>query len=769
MFEYLFHYGWSDFAQGSLSFDSRLPGELRLLAAAGLLLAAWWLYRRERHPLALKRRRVLTALRCAALLLLLFMLLQPVLRTIAPLERSLFVAVLLDASRSMSIADSRANPGSSRYEAAKEALSGKPAGAMPGLLQALQGKAKVLTYSFDTNLKRAQPSALPEPQGLQTNLFRAVHDLDSELRSAPLAGVVLLSDGRRNAGGGWADAAALLRARGVPLFAVGYGDPAPANDLEVLRVFAPDRVRRNAEVEVQAAIRHRGFGKPFQVQVVRGDNVLAAREVQPEAGQDVSDLRIAFTPDASGVATYAVRVPAQEGEQSAENNRKEFVIELDDSRLPVLYVEGSPRMEYRYLRRAMYQDADFRVVGVLRLAADRFYLQEANNTDKVTADGQTEQDYLKAGFPDSEEKLYRFQAVILGDMEAGFFDAKRQKLLEDFVKKRGGGLLMLGGVNSFGLGGYAGTPIGELLPVRLSAGGPGYDKAEFQPKFTKDGLAHPVMHLLDDKVANQKLWEGMPPLIGLTPVAGVKPGASLLIQRMQDDQPVFAVQKVGAGRVAAFASGGSWYWQMSRPASDAFYEKFWKQTIRWLVVGAREQLAVSTDRAIYSPRDAVGIRAVVSGADLQPVNNAVVTALITDPLGNSQTVPLDWTLTEDGVYQGSCVPGVEGGYRVRLQVEGWKDAQASCGFLVTQPAAEFNDAALDEDALRGMAQATGGAYWNETDAGGLQAGVEQALARTKDATGAVENRPLWDMPILFVLLLGLLSAEWLLRRKWDLA
>ncbi len=769
MLEYLFHYGWSDFAQGTLSFESWVPGEVRLLAAAGLLLLAWWLYRRERHPLSTSHRRVLTALRCMTVVILLFMIFQPALRIVAPLERSLFIAVLLDSSRSMTIQDARALAGSSRYAAAKQLLAGRPETGQPGLLTQLQGKAKVFTYSFDNTLKRAQPAALPEPEGRQTNLFRTIHDLDTELRSAPLAAVVLLTDGRRNTGGSGEDAAALLKARGTPLFAVGFGDPTPAKDLEVIRVFAPDRVRRNTEVEVQVTIRHTGFGKPFPVEILRGESVLLRQEVQPAPQQDLTDLRLAFTPDFSGSATYSVRVPAQAGEQSTANNQKDFVIDLDDSRLPVLYVEGSPRLEYRYLRRAMYQDADFRVVGMLRLAPDRFYLQEANQTDKVTADGQTEQDYLKSGFPDTEEKLYRFQAIILGDMEAGFFDAKRQKLLENFVKQRGGGLLMLGGVNSFGLGGYAGTPIGEMLPVRIAANGQPYDKMEFQPKFTKDGLTHPVMHLLDDKVANQKLWEGMPPLIGLTPVQGMKPGASLLVQRMQDDLPVLAVQKVGAGRVAAFMSGGSWYWQMSRPASDVFHEKFWKQTIRWLVVGAREQISVTTDREIYNRRDPVGIRATILGADLHPVNSAVASATITDPLGNSETVPLDWTLAEDGVYQCSYVPGVEGNYRVKVQVEGWKNTQANCGFLVTEPVAEFSDSSLNEELLQAMAAQTGGAYFNERDVTGLAERIDGALKQAKNAAGAVENKPLWDMPVLFGLLIALLCAEWLLRRKWDLA
>ncbi|NQT88512.1 hypothetical protein HQ560_17225, partial [bacterium] len=562
-----------------------------------------------------------------------------------------------------------------------------------------------------------------------------------------------------NTGGRAEEAARLLAARGVPLQVVGLGNPAPPRDYEVVQVFAPRRVRRNTEVEVYVTVRHTGLPEPFDVQIVRSQTPVLTRKVEPAKGTDITALRIAFTPDHEGAATYRLAIAPVPGESVEHNNTRDFIIDIQDDRLPVLYIEGSPRVEYRMLRRALFRDRDFRLVGLLRLAADRFYVQGANASEA----------YLSNGFPDTAERLFAFQAVILGDIEAAHFTGSQLDLLERFVKERGGGLLMLGGVNSFGLGKYAGTPVGRMLPLVISPSDAEYSDERYQGRVVAENLTHPVMRLAPDPDANRRLWEKAPPLIGITPVRGVKPGASLLITHETKPLPVLAVQNYGQGRVAAFTSGGSWYWQVSMPASNEFHERFWKQLVRWLVVGAREQLTAEVDADVVARREAVHVRAAVLGLDLRPINDAVVIARITDPFGNSEEMPMDWVLSQEGVYQCRVAPEHEGDYAVAVRVEGWDTAAAETGFLVGEPLIEFANAGLKADLLEDMAKTTGGYAFRPADADALVDAVAQSVESTRLDGIEPQDREIWDTPLVFALILGIMGIEWFLRRRSGLA
>jgi len=735
-------------------FKTGLPAEVWVLAAALAGVLGWTLYRRVTGKVPRRSHRALVALRVAALALVVLVLGAPALRSIRPRSTAVFTAVLVDVSKSMSIEDVAWEDRTwSRLDAAREILSKR------GVLDGLSDLSTTLVYAFNGDARRVADVGTLRADGQYTNIFRSVRDVANELRSVPLASVVLLTDGCRNTGGRAEEAARLLAAQGVPLQVVGLGNPAPPRDYEVVQVFAPRRVRRNTEVELYATLRHTGLPEPFDVQVVRGQTPVLTRTVQPAKDTDITSLRIAFTPDHEGTATYRLVIPHVEGESVEHNNARNFVIDIQDDRLPVLYIEGSPRVEYRMLRRALFRDRDFRLVGLLRLASDRFYVQGANASEA----------YLSSGFPDTAERLFAFQAVILGDIEASYFSSKQLDLLERFVKERGGGLLMLGGVNSFGLGKYAGTPVGRMLPLVISPADPEYSDERYNGKVVPENLGHPVMRLAPDPDANRRLWEKAPPLIGITPVRGVKPGASLLITHETKPLPVLAVQNYGEGRVAGFTSGGSWYWQVSMPAEDEFHERFWKQLIRWLVVGAREQLSAEVDADVVARREAVHVRSRVLGLDLSPVNDATVIARVTDPFGNSEELPMDWVLSQEGVYQCRVVPALEGDYRVSVRVEGWDVEPAETGFLVGEPLIEFANAGLKADLLEEMAKTTAGYFFRPADATALVDAVAQSVRSARLAGIEPQDSEIWDSPIVFALILGIMGLEWFLRRRSGLA
>jgi len=753
IFETIFKHSADSYARGALVFLSRVPAEVRLLITVGLIALAWYLYRKVSGKVSTKSRRWLLGLRIVQIVVLMFIIGVPALRTINPRASAVFTAVLVDTSRSMTIQDVEAEGDQQgRIDAALGLFRN-------GLMDELRKLSRVVVYGFDARAERVAEVVALEAKGSRTDLFRAFRDVDTDLRSLPLASVVLLTDGCRNAGGLIDDAAGLLEARGVPVHVVGLGDPNPVADYEVVRALAPRRVRRHTEVEVHAMLRHTHFQEPFELTISRGAAPLVSRRVQPAKGTDVTSLRLSFTPDHEGSATYRVSVPAAEGERITDNNARELMIDIQDDRLPVLYIEGSPRTEYRFLRRALFRDPDFRLVGLLRLADGRFYVQGANEVER----------YLEGGFPDTAERLFAFQAVILGDIEASHFSRVQLDLLERFVRERGGGLLMLGGVNSFGPGKYARTPVGKLLPVAVSPADRAYSDEIYPPKATVAGLEHPVLRLSPDRDQNRRFWEKTPPLIGISPVAGVKAGASVLVEHSKDRRPVLAVQDYGQGRVAAFTSGGSWYWQVSVPAANEFHEKFWKQLVRWLAAGAKEQLSVETEAQVYTRHEPVFVRATALGPDLRPVNDAQVMVTITDPFSNTETIAMDWVLEQEGVYQCRYVPAEEGDYRVSVKVEGWRVKPAETGFQVSDPLVEFANASLKEEALRKMAATTGGRYFGLSDASQLPESVRESVRSARYAGIRPQDHEVWDGPFLFALLLAIMAVEWFVRRRTGLA
>ena len=803
MFEALLKYPFEKYrtAEGLVLLSS-IPVEVFLAAFVVVGLAAWALYRRVGSRTKRNRRRWLLAIRMAFVAVLLFMLTIPALKAREPAKK-VFTAILVDTSRSMSIDDLEAEDGEgrkvSRIDLARELVLGEDG--RSGLVhdEGIREVCEVLLYAFDEDTQAVTERRQFDAEGAETDIWRAFETVDAE--PIPLSAMVIVTDGNKTKGRGLKESAALMRpdvGRGVPVFVVGAGKQAVPGDYQIVKVLAPKRVRRNSEVRLDVVAGHAGLAdRPFRLNVGRleptGDGHVAVKPMldQPRVvsprpdspgGNSYTRTALTFLPDKSG--TYEVAILPDENielpDDRAENNLYPVEIEIRRDRLPVLYVEGSPRPEYRFLRQAMERDEDFRVVGLLRLGTKKQGEHAGEGLYLRQGAGDEEFSFLKDGFPRTSEQLFAFQAVIVGDIEADYFSDAQMQLLRRFVVERGGGLLMLGGVNSFGPGGYARTPVGELLPVRVTPNDAPYSDEEYTAVATPAGLRHPLMRIVgDDPDENRRHWEQAPPLIGITPVAGVKSRiAEVLMVQKDTGAPVLAAQPAGSGRVVAFTSGGSWYWRMNVPSENEFYEKFWKQVIRWTAVGAREQVKLSTDADVYAPGSQATIAATVMGRDFQPVNDAKVVATVTDMEGRTYRVPMPRSLGEDGAYLGRFEIRDSGFHSVEADVTagGLSFEPVETFFEVTgERTHEFRDAGLKARELRDdLSAPTGGKYYElDGDLDATRAELAKEIigcaTEARKEEKEIKVSEIWDMPLLFALLLGLAGAEWLLRRRSGLA
>jgi uncharacterized membrane protein len=437
---------------------------------------------------------------------------------------------------------------------------------------------------------------------------------------------------------------------------------------------------------------------------------------------------------------------------------------VTDAREKILYFEGEPRWEVKFLRKAVVDDENIQLV-VLQRTAENKYL-------RLGVDDALE---LNSGFPTTREQLFAYRGLILGSVEASYFTHNQLQIIEEFVSQRGGGLLFLGGRESFAEGGYAGTPLENVLPVVLEDPTPDDPASlvEVQVSPTRSGMAHAAIQLAPTLEASTERWNTLPPLTTPNPIRRVKPGATVLLTGASangnDELVVLASQLYGRGRVIAFTAQDSWLWQMHAdiPLEDMTHEHLWRQMTRWLVSTVPDLVTVETSKNQFSPGEPVMVRAEVRDSSYLGVNGATVTATITDPTGVETSVSLEWTVEEDGEYRTVFVPTQMGTHLIRVDAEhggyalGSDDTEIQTADLTT----EFFGAEMNAPLLRRIADETGGRFYTTS----TMAGLAEDARFTDSGNTIVEIHELWDMPVVLILMLGLIGAEWAVRRRRGLA
>ena len=455
-------------------------------------------------------------------------------------------------------------------------------------------------------------------------------------------------------------------------------------------------------------------------------------------------------------------VPTQAGEQVTQNNARDSLIQVNDRREKILYFEGEPRFEMKFIRRAVADDKNLAVVILQRTAENKYWRGDVTFSDE-----------LVSGFPKTREELFAYRAIILGSVEAAAFSPEQQRMLADFVSKRGGGLLMLGGRRAFAEGGWAGTPVGDVLPVVMDAAArPTASFSMLSAKPTRAGLLFPVTQIADTEEASATKWDNMPQVSTVNPIRAVKPGATTLLSgtdSRRQEQVVLAYQRYGRGKALALPIQDSWLWKMDAkvPVTDNTHALFWRRLVRWLVDGVPDQVNVATAHDRVEPGEEVRLTAEVLDTAYVEVNDAHVEAHVTSPSGKAIDLPLEWTVEHDGEYGGVINPDEPGLYEIKVTAtRDGKDIGTSVMHIrVSAGDGEYFDAAMRAPLLKRIAEETGGRFFTPANA----ASLPEAISYSGRGVTVVEERELWDMPVLLILLLAFIGTEWAYRRSRGLA
>ena len=748
-FEFFFKYTPVIYEKGRLAFQ--LVGSPAwfipfVIAAA---IGAFYAYRnvaRDKYSIGLVVLRALT------FTVLAFIFLRPVLNISTVLPQESYMAVVIDNSESMKIRDGGQASRAEQLQAQLESTN---------FFQRLSDKFKVRTYRFDRDAERIENLGRMTYEGKRTRIESATDLLNQELGTVPLSGVVLITDGVDNASKEFTESLSKLEARRIPFYTVGVGTESIIRDAEITKVSAPRQTLKESTAVVDISYRSHGFSGRKATLYVRENNVLLKSEevVLPPDGE-IAEKTVDLPVKNEGSRIFSFSLQAQD-DRIPENNALDALVEIKNDHPQILYIEGEPRWEFKFLRRAVQDDPNIRLVTLLRSSQNKFYRQ-----------GIDKEEMLAEGFPKERDELFQYKGLIFGSIESTFFSQDQLKMVVDFVSTRGGGFMMMGGRNAFAGGRYQSTPIADILPIQMTGEASTPIIGRLKMAITDYGRTHPLMKLSPEATANVKQWSDLPPLNDFNKTLEAKVGGIVLArgqaeQRGSTDPILLAYQRYGRGRTMAFTSGSSWRWQMEMDHEDQTYELFWKQVLRWLVNTSPDPVTINSDKDTYLPGEAIRIYAEISNKKFERMNNAKVVAKLTNPEGITESIPLDWNGSQDGTYQAEVSAATPGIYQ--LEVEAAQGAEnlgtSRAAFQVQDRPVEFYNASLDTRFLQSIASSTEGKYYPLSRIGD----VPDDAVYVEGETSFVEQRELWDVPFLFMLLCMTLAAEWFWRKKLGLA
>jgi len=764
MFEFFFKYPRSVYAQGQFALLGAWPKWMLVLLIVAAAAALAWLIRSrlaEAAPVIRSWRAwLIWTFQTLLAALVLILLWQPAI-TIAELKpQQNIIAVLIDDSRSMAISED----GVSRQAQAVKALQ-------TAILPSLNRSFQTWLYRIDDAPARIDNLNDLKPAAPSTRIGDSLKQFSEQTSDLPIGAVVLLTDGDDNTGGIGEDAISALRARHIPVHTVGFGRERAAHDIELDDAVVAPRALADSRLAVKITLHQRGYAGAKITLTVRDisanqPKVLASRTISLGPDGNLQTETVMLDIGGAGARTLQIAANPLPAEENTANNTLTRLVNVASDPRRILYIEGEPRWEYKFIRQAEQDDRMVQIASMDRTTENKIYRQ-----------GISDPKELAEGFPTRAEDLFVYQGLVIGSVEAGYFSPAQQELIHEFVDRRGGGLLLLGGQFALADGGWNASRLTDLFPTTLPTQ-PGTFHREADPKsgtthttveLAPAGVDSIITRLVDDPAANAAKWKKLPYLMDYEDPGTPKPGAEVPADMITPEGrklPLLITENFGRGRTAIMATGGSWRWQMSLPLGDTAHDLFWQQLLRWLVSDTPGYVAASVPAQMLLDNGAVNLTAEVRDQHYNPAPDAKVEAHILGPSGVSALVEMAPVPDSPGQFQASWTASKTGAYltEVTAQRAGKELGRDVLTFQRMDGVAENFHTEQNRALLERLASQTGGQYWKPADVGKLAASIPFSEA----GVTVRETKDLWSLPLVFVVLILLRFSEWWLRRKWGI-
>ncbi|MDF1816250.1 MAG: glutamine amidotransferase [Verrucomicrobiales bacterium] len=768
-----------------------------LLTAGGIAFLVWN-YRNSQ--LALPWKSLAIALKTAAFVLLALALLEPVWVDEFPRNGANDLVVMADNSRGLTI--------EGQGDALQKALIHSTPDQLPPWLEKLNEMFRVQNYQFGRRLNRVDDFSNLDFTGDASSVLTSLKSLRTRYKKRPLAAMVIFTDGNATDTAALESTIATLRGsdedKPIPVFPVLVGtELKDISDLAIREIEVSQSAFEDAPLTIAVQSDARGtFEQGVEIFAVDDNGKEVASEPIIFAGEEVirtGATRLKIAGVRPGISFYKIGIRSLQAdgvtpvkEVTAENNQRLVAVDRGRGPYRVLYVGGRPNWEYKFLRRSLSEDSEVELVALLRIAKrepkfewrgrtgetgnplfrgfgkdlpeetqsyDEPVLIRLNTKDEVE---------LRDGFPRDAETLFaNYRAIIFDDAESDFLSAEQQALVENFVSKRGGTLLMLGGQESFKSGGWDNTPVARVLPVyvdRLERGGPSRN-ATFN--LSREGWLEPWMRLRDNQDEETGRLAYMPEFFSINRVPAIKPGASLLATITDSERrqlPAVVVQRYGEGRSGAVTVGDFWRWGMKDELLQKDLAKMWRQLIRWAVSETPGRLTQEIQHVTEGTLPLTQIHARVRNLEFLPQDDASVRFELLSP-GKEEpdTITGEPSLEEAGTFTADHFVEAEGGYRLKTIArdgEGKLISELETGWAFNPAAEEFKSLDPNRALLENIASTTGGKVMTLDQ-------IDELASRLKELNVPVmdsRQRPFWHAPWVFFLALLCMVGEWGIRR-----
>lgn len=733
--------------------------------AIAIALLAVVLFVPLRHTITGWRRRTLVGLRMAIVLLVILAMLRPSLVYTTSRRRPSTLVLLVDQSRSMQVADAFGNK--TRWQALEQVL-----GDSAPILDDLKDDLEIKVYRFDADaaplaFSRAAIDLPKQPEGNQTAIGSALAEVLKREAGKRLAGVVLLTDGAQRAYAPH-DLPPQIPARqmadlGFPLHTVVFGKTGGASasrDVAMADLEASDNVFVKNELTVDAAAKVHGFANdkiPVQLlfEMAPGKmSVVGRGEVTATSDGERVPVELSYVPQTPGEYKVTVRAESPPGDAAPANNELSTFVTVRKGGINVLYLEGAHPVEAKFIRRALAASPD--------LHLDYVWI-DAQTPDTRPAD-------LVSRFAPGKYDVY-----IIGDLDASAFRPEELTRLAETVRA-GAGFAMLGGLHSFGPGGYQKTALAEILPIKM---GP-LERQQFGATIAADlHVAGPLkaqptatgeqsrIMLLAPAAKNRTAWAELPPLEGANRFRSLAPLANVLLETGEGRAPLLVAQTPGNGRAMAFAADSTWRWAMQ--GHDDLHKRFWRQIVLWLAKKDQQNegnVWLQLAQRRYQPGARVEFTAGVMGSDGEPVTDVALACEVTGPDGAKKPARIG---RQDDRYAGTFAEASDAGdYTISVTARRGSETlgTAQSRFLVYESDLELENPAADALLLESLANTTHG---TAMDAKGLVSYFERMKSQPPQPLVEVEAKKTpWDTWPYFLTLVGLMTCDWALRKRWGL-
>ncbi|MFQ5869841.1 MAG: hypothetical protein ACE5JC_08050 [Candidatus Zixiibacteriota bacterium] len=733
-----------------LSFQS---DRFLLLFLVFFFLLAWsyFLYRRSEAPLQRSTKAVLVALRCLAILAVIFALWQPLLSFSDKVTRPAEIAVLVDTSTSMNFSDEVGLPSggeglaTTRLEVARGVLTEFETAQLPE-----EAKLSYWTFSDSLNRLRVELDSL-NAQGVRTSMGEALVRLKEQRSDENLSAIVILSDGGNNSG---IDPLVVASRLGVPVYAVGIGDPQPPLDVAFGEVDFPEVAYSQIPTKVEFTVKLTSPRKGRAPVFLKSGGKLYGRTdlILSQPGEQSGEIE--FIPQETGTMFFQVSIPPQEGEKVTKNNYRSFSVEVLKSKLKVLLVSSRPGWEFAFLKRALEEDPKLEIKPVV-----------------YGLDGG----FLSGSFPATLEALSEYDILICVD--PGYRQLSgREEVLKRYLQ-RGHSILFLLGEDLSSA--KASSVMSELLPLDFAPRG-GVVKGPFSLCLTTDGSLHPITRLSEDEKTNRDLWREVPPFEFIVPgsLKPREPRAVVLLTcplavKPPRELPAVMVGERYGGKTMVVTVFPLWRWDFLPRGFEGgreSYRQFFTNAVRWLATPLdMERMNIYSENRVYSYGEEISILGKFYDESFQPLEAVESRIEIFKENGADKVERLRLNLVEQepGRYK-TTVPSLSPG-RYAFSAEafwrGKKLGQFGGKFEVEAYSLEEQNLAADFELLKRLGELSGGGFFapGEVDSQFLLLDFEvQTVVKKSEVQ-------LWNQPWLLGLAVICLALEWIIRKRNQLA